>query len=60
MKNLDIRSAVVMNGLHLYELAEALGIADATLSRKLRYEWPDEEKKRAFDAIHTLTKKEGA
>ena len=51
MKNLDIRRAAAGNGVRLWQIAEALGIADCNLSRKLRKELPDEEKKTIFAII---------
>ena len=43
MKNKAIRDAAKNYGVKLWELAEALGINDGNLSRKLRHELPDEE-----------------
>lgn len=42
--NQDIRNAVEENGFKLWELAEALGIYDGNLSRKLRRELPTDQK----------------
>ena len=55
MKNLDIRRASAGNGVRLWQIAEALGIADCNLSRKLRKELPDEEKKAIFAIIQNLS-----
>lgn len=55
MKNLDIRRAAAGNGVRLWQIAEALGIADCNLSRKLRKELPDEEKKAIFAIIQNLS-----
>lgn len=55
MKNLDIRRAAAGNGVRLWQIAEALGIADCNLSRKLRKELPDEEKKAIFAIIQDLS-----
>ena len=55
MKNLDIRRAAAGNGVRLWQIAEALGIADCNLSRKLRKELPDEEKKANFAIIQDLS-----
>jgi len=54
MKNTEIRLAVVAANVKLWEVAEALGIADNSLSRKLRRELPDEEKKRILAVIERL------
>lgn len=55
MKNLDVRRAAAGNGVRLWQIAEALGIADCNLSRKLRKELPDEEKKAIFAIIQDLS-----
>ncbi len=56
MKNLDIREDVRAAGLKLWEIADALGIADSNFSRKLRHELPDEEKNRIRGIIAELSK----
>ncbi len=56
MKNLDIREDVRAAGLKLWEIADALGIADSNFSRKLRHELPDEEKNRIRGNIAELSK----
>lgn len=55
MKNLDVRRAAAGNGVRLWQIADALGIADCNLSRKLRKELPDEEKKAIFAIIQNLS-----
>lgn len=56
MKNLEIRQAVAKNRLRFYEVADALGISEFTLSRKLRKELEDDEKKKILAAIDKLAK----
>lgn len=56
MANLDVRAAAVSSGVRLWQVADALGIADASLSRKLRKELPPEEKERIFAIIKRLSK----
>lgn len=46
MKNQDIRLEVAGNGLKLWQIAEVLGITDSSFSRKLRKEFPEEEKEK--------------
>lgn len=53
--NLDIKSAAAANGIYLYEIAEALGIADGSFSRKLRRELPDDVKEQIFGIIDDLS-----
>lgn len=51
MANYEIRNALNRKGLRQWELAELLGITEFTLSRKLRKELPDDEKKKILDII---------
>ncbi len=53
--NLDVRKEIAGSGLRLWHVAEALGIPDSSLSRKLRRELPDAEKERIRDIITQLT-----
>lgn len=59
MKNQEIRRAAAGAGVKLWQVAEALGIADCSLSRKLRRELPPEEKERIFGIIRELTQEVG-
>lgn len=59
MKNQDIRKAAAGAGVKLWQIAEALGIADHSLSRKLRRELPAEEKEKIFSIIQELAQKGG-
>lgn len=56
VKNQDIRDAAKKSGIKLWQIAEKLGIWDATLSRKLRKELPQEEKEKIFGIISELSK----
>ena len=47
------------DGVRLWQIAEALGIADCSLSRKLRKELPEDEKQKIFGIIKTLSKEVG-
>ena len=55
MCNIDVRRAAAGSGVRLWQVADALGIADAQLSRKLRKELPDEEKQKIFEIIRNLS-----
>ena len=59
MYNQDIRRAAAGAGVKLWQLADALGIADCSLSRKLRHEHPVEEKEKIFSIIQELTQEVG-
>lgn len=56
MINQDIRRTAAGAGVKLWQIAEALGIADCSLSRKLRRELPPEEKERIFGIIRELSR----
>lgn len=55
-KNLDIREAAQNNAVMLWEIAEKIGMADSSFSRKLRHELPQSEKERIFTAIEEIAK----
>lgn len=57
MKNQDIRNEVKEANLHLWQIADKLGIVDATFSKRLRYELSDEKKDEIRQIIKEL--KEG-
>lgn len=59
MKNQDIRRTAAGSGVKLWQIADALGIADCSLSRKLRKELDDDEKKEIFSIIDRLAKEAG-
>lgn len=54
--NADIKEKAVASNVRLWRVADALGIADTTLSKKLRKELPENEKERIFDIIENLSK----
>lgn len=51
MTNKIIRFAIIESGLKYYELADLLGISEATLGRKLRKELPEEEQEQIVEII---------
>lgn len=55
MANQDIRLTAAGSGVKLWQVAEALGIADCSLSRKLRKELSKEEKERVFSIIKAIS-----
>lgn len=56
MKNQDIRRAAQAAGVKLWQIADALGITDASFSRMLRKELSDEKKTEIFGIIEKLSK----
>ena len=55
-QNMDIKLKAAGSGVPLWRIADQLGIADTSLSRKLRYELPEEEKQKIFCIIDKLAK----
>lgn len=56
--NEEIRRAIGAAGLTQWEVADALGVLDCVLSRKLRKELPQEEKEHILQVIKTLERAE--
>lgn len=54
---MEIRQEASKNGLKLWEVAEAVGVADSTLSRKLRRELPSDQRDHILRVIANLAKK---
>ena len=55
MRNQGIRRMAAGAGVKLWQIADELGIADCSLSRKLRKELNQEEKERIFSIIKRLS-----
>ena len=53
--NEDIKAYVKLNKVKLWQIADALGITDSQLSRKLRYEMDPEMKRKIMKMIDQLT-----
>ena len=58
MANQGIRRAAAGSGVKLWQIAEALGVADYNFSRKLRKELPPDEKEKILSIIAELAKEE--
>lgn len=54
MHNKTIRELAKEKNVKLWQIADALGINDGNLSRKLRKELPQEEQKRIISIINEL------
>lgn len=54
MSNADVREAAKNAGIFLYQVAAAMGISEPTMTRKLRFELSDAEKKPLFEAIEHI------
>lgn len=57
--NIDIEIAIVRAGLKKYQIAERLNINDSSFSRKLRKEFPLQDKKRIIKIIEDLKRENG-
>jgi hypothetical protein len=58
--NNEIRTQSKGKGVYLWEIADKLGIVDASFSRKLRHELPQEEKERIFKIIDEIATEKAA
>jgi hypothetical protein len=56
MYNEEIRRYAAGNGVRLWQVADELGIADTSLSRKLRKELPTDSKQEIRKIIDKLAK----
>lgn len=56
--NSEIRVKILTTGVKQWQVAEKMGIADTSLSRKLRYELSENEKIKILAIIDELAKKE--
>lgn len=54
MSNADVRTAAKNAGVFLYQVAEAMGISEPTMTRKLRFELSEEEKVPIIEAIKRI------
>lgn len=54
-KNLDLKFMAYQAGLTLWQIAREMGIADTSLSRKLRYDLSDSDRRRFIDAVEKLS-----
>ena len=56
MNNQDIRRTAAGAGVKLWQIADAVGMADRSFSRKLRKELSQDEKEKIFSIIQRLAK----
>ena len=55
-QNVDVRMFASDRGVFLWQLADALGVSEATLMRKLRKPLADAEREKYFNMIDALSK----
>lgn len=56
--NNDIRAAVQNAGIKLWMVAAEIGVSDATLTRRMRFELCADEKRQLMNAIDTIAQRE--
>lgn len=54
MANAIIREEAKASGVKLWQIADAIGLTDATFSRKLRKELPDNEQEKILEVIEKI------
>ena len=57
-KNKEIREAARAAGVRLWQIADDMGVSEATLIRKLRHELPDEERLKILAIIKEIAESE--
>lgn len=58
MSNIEIRKKAKESGVHLWRIADVLGITDGNFSRKLRKELSEAEKEQIFKIIDDLKERD--
>ena len=56
--NTDIKQAAKAAGVRLWQIADKIGIADSSFSRRLRYKLPNDKKQEIFAIITKLQKEQ--
>jgi hypothetical protein len=56
MQNVEIREKAAKNNVYLWRIADKIGITDCHFSRRLRHEFPQEEKEKILAIIDELAK----
>lgn len=54
MSGAEIKQLILDNGLKLWQVANAYGVTDSTFSRKLRYNFNDEDTEKIKTIIEKL------
>lgn len=56
MANEKIRKAVKDNGMYIWQLSEVLDVSEATITRWMRHEMPDEKQTKIIEKINQYQK----
>lgn len=54
LANSDLRQEMKLLGVPMWAIADKQGLCELTVSRRLRYELPKEEKEKLLDMIHQI------
>ncbi len=55
MTGKEIKNTILSSGFKLWQVADELGISDCTFSKKLRYDFSEEDTQKVIDAISKLS-----
>ena len=58
VKNAKVKVALIENGMKQWQLAQLMGVHEATLSKRMREELPSEEQDRMIDLIEAAEDKQ--
>lgn len=59
MKGSEVRALIKDSGVFQWQIADEIGLAESTFSRRMRYTFTDEEVIRIKEAIRSIQAKEG-
>lgn len=60
MQNCEVRTAARIADVRLWEIAKFLGFSEPTMTRKMRHELSDGEKKKFLEAIDKISAQKNA
>lgn len=60
MRNHAIREQTKRNGVRFWEIAEALGVSEATVTRMLRKELPDADQYKILNIVSDIARRKEA
>lgn len=60
MRNLAIREEAKSSGVRFWEIAEAMGVSEATVTRMLRRELPEVERRKILNVVADLARRKEA
>lgn len=59
MENLDVRFEAQKAGVKLWQIADAMGISEPTLTRRMRHKLSDDERRMFLSVISSISKCSG-